>query len=106
MERALVDGVIYQDDFGRSDWKDWLENPVHTDTCVVPGSPEQQRAQMRDISFIVDVDVNKNHAEYTHILGSWSPAAKAAGEHGAPMFVTQSVFPHRPIDELKVDKYT
>jgi len=106
IERTLLDGVIYQDDFGRTDWKDWIENPVHTDTSVIPGNAEQKKALMDQLSFIVDIDANKKHAEYTHILGSWSPAAKAAGEHGAPMFVTQAAFPHRPIDESKIESYT
>lgn len=105
-ERALLDGVIYQDDFDRNDWKDWIENPVHTDTAVIPGTPEQKEALMKHLSFIVDVDTEKKHAEYTHILGSWSPSAVSQGEKGAPMFVTQSVFPHRPLDESKIEWHT
>jgi hypothetical protein len=106
LQQTLCDGVLYHDDFHRSDWKDWLENPVHQDTCVVPGTPEQKEALMKEMSFIVDVDANQKHAQYTHILGSWSPAARAAGEHGAPMFVTQSVFPDKTIDESKIQMRT
>lgn len=44
--------------------------------------------------------MNKN-AEYTHILGSWSPAAKAKGKHGAPMLMTQCVHPERQVEGVE-----
>eukprot|EP01062_Namystynia_karyoxenos_P079927 TRINITY_DN8521_c0_g1_i1.p1 TRINITY_DN8521_c0_g1~~TRINITY_DN8521_c0_g1_i1.p1 ORF type:complete len:789 (+),score=293.33 TRINITY_DN8521_c0_g1_i1:94-2367(+) len=103
MERSLLEGVVYHDDYERADWKDWLENPVHTDTNVVPGTPEQKEALMKHLSFIVDIDQEHKNAEYSHILGSWSPSAVQKGRHGAPMFVTQCEHWHRPVDPAKIE---
>ena len=100
-ERWLLRGVYYQDDFGRQDWGDWLEVPVHQDATIFP--PEHRETIMKEIAFIVDVDVEEGGgSEYNVCLGSWSPSAAAAGAHGAPMFMTQCVHPKREIDPSKV----
>jgi len=101
VERSLLQGVSYQDDFGRDDWADWLEVPVHQDCSILPEAHRDVIA--KELAFIVDVDVQEGGGiEYDHCLGAWSPTAKAAGVHGADMFVTQCKHPRKEIDESKV----
>jgi predicted NAD/FAD-binding protein len=101
LEESLLRGVKYHDDVTRTDWLDWLESPIHQDDSVMPA---QHRAELLDkAAFIIDVDDRGNglahgaaggdnkNTEYTHNLGSWSPAARAKGiaPKDALMFMTQ-----------------
>ena len=96
-EEALLRGVKYHDDFVRADWKDWLESPAHCDENCLPDDAKRN-IFMNEAAFFVDVALDKTsgeveNVEYTHILGSWSPAAAKSGASGMAMFLSQSIHP-------------
>ena len=98
-ERNLLRAVAYHDDFDKEDWKDWLESPVHQDSNCLPA--EHRKELMQHCAFLINTDVAGGHnggsnTEYTHCLGSWSPAAKVAGAAGEAMFMSQCL--HRDTD--------
>eukprot|EP00929_Paragymnodinium_shiwhaense_P118289 TRINITY_DN90220_c0_g1_i1.p1 TRINITY_DN90220_c0_g1~~TRINITY_DN90220_c0_g1_i1.p1 ORF type:complete len:862 (-),score=79.18 TRINITY_DN90220_c0_g1_i1:63-2648(-) len=111
-ENALLRAVGYHDDYTRDDWREWLEVPVHQDPNVLPA--DKRDHLMENAAFVVDHDATGDSqgrkygcTQYTCVLGSWSPAAKAAGfERGtqAPMFMTQCLREDSPLDEGKVLK--
>jgi predicted NAD/FAD-binding protein/cytochrome b involved in lipid metabolism len=105
-ESVFLRAVGYHDDFHRSDWRDWLESPVHQDiTCL----PESQRdTLLRDCAFLIDLDESngQKNCEFTHNLGAWSPSARSAGisAEKSPMFMTQCSHKNREIDPAKTIK--
>lgn len=106
LENTFLRAVGYHDDLHRSDWKDWLESPVHQDTTCLAESDRD--VLQRDAGFLIDVDDTGAHdgsrnVEFTHVLGAWSPSARSAGisAEKAPMFVTQCPHKWRSIDPEK-----
>lgn len=106
MERALFRGVEYHDEVHNTDWKDWLEAPVHQDPSCLP---EKHRSSiMTQAAFLIDIDAEGRrgggpNVEFTHNLGSFSPSARAHGvpAESSPMFMTQSLHCHREIDAAR-----
>eukprot|EP00927_Polykrikos_kofoidii_P078647 TRINITY_DN75454_c0_g1_i1.p1 TRINITY_DN75454_c0_g1~~TRINITY_DN75454_c0_g1_i1.p1 ORF type:complete len:818 (-),score=84.54 TRINITY_DN75454_c0_g1_i1:67-2520(-) len=106
LERTLLRGVGYHDEFHEQDWKDWLEAQVHQDPSCLP---EQHRsAILEHAAFLIDVDDSGRHGsggvernvEYTHNLGAFSPAARVSGVSAGErtMFMTQCQHAGREID--------
>jgi len=105
MERTILQGITYHDDFHKCDWNDWLESPVHQDVeCL----PEKHRDVILEHgAFVIDIDRNGRESgglnvEYTHNLGSWSPSARSAGVSAkdAKMFMSQSPHKHRDYSDV------
>jgi hypothetical protein len=108
-ERVFLKAVAYHDDMHRSDWKDWLEVPVHQDVTCLP-EPERETL-LRDAAFLIDVNETgaqdgSRNSEFTHNLSAWSPAARSAGisAEKAPMFMTQCLHKDTSIDATKTLK--
>lgn len=105
IERVLLRGVAYHDEFHETDWRDWLEAAVHQDTSCLP---DASSVLLKDAAFLIDVDAHGRedgsiNVEYTHNLGVFSHGARSAGvaaEH-AHMFMTQSLHAHREIDATR-----
>ncbi len=107
IESTLLDAVEYHDDWKNSDALHWLEVPVHTDDSIVPNTNGLRDYIKKHFAFVVDIDAKEMGngsygGRYDHLLGAWSPTAKAMGEHGADMYMSQALRGDEKIDESKI----
>lgn len=92
MEQNLIRAVEYHDEVHHSDWKDWLDVPVHQDTSCLPA--QHHSSLLEHAAFLIDVDARGRegggvNVEYTHNLSAFSPSARSLGVAPAdcPMFM-------------------
>lgn len=107
MEQNLIRAVEYHDEVHHSDWKDWLDVPVHQDTSCLPA--QHHSSLLEHAAFLIDVDARGRegggvNVEYTHNLGAFSPSARSLGVAPAdcPMFMTQCQHKTRTINPSSV----
>jgi len=105
MERAILEGVTYHDDFHHYDWNDWLESPVHQDVNCLP--VKHRDVLLEHGAFIIDIDRDGRaggglNIEFTHNLGAWSPSARELGvpAKDAKMFMSQACHKDRDYSDV------
>lgn len=109
IQRTLLEGVEYQDDWKMGDAHHWLEVPVHTDDSIVPNTSGLRDYIKKHFAFVVDVDKDlfdngSFGGRYDHLLGAWSPCAEDAGVKGADMYMSQALHGDENLDPSKVLK--